>query len=75
MSVTGRLWALALAFLLDLAIGDPAWLPHPVRLIGRYIAWAEGRLRAGCRRLRLGAVALALSAVAGGYGLVGLVRG
>ena len=41
MSVTGRLWALALAFLLDLAIGDPAWLPHPVRLIGRYIAWAE----------------------------------
>lgn len=61
--MTGRLWALALAFLLDLAIGDPAWLPHPVRLIGRYIAWAEGRLRAGCRRLRLGAVALALSAV------------
>ena len=61
--MTGRLWALALAFFLDLAIGDPAWLPHPVRLIGRYIAWAEGRLRAGCRRLRLGAVALALSAV------------
>ena len=61
--MSDRLWALALAFLLDLAIGDPAWLPHPVRLIGRYIAWAEGRLRAGCRRLRLGAVALALSAV------------
>ena len=25
---------LVLAFLLDLAIGDPRWLPHPVRIIG-----------------------------------------
>ena len=29
------------AFLLDLAIGDPRWLPHPVRLIGRGIAFLE----------------------------------
>jgi len=33
------------AFLLDLAIGDPRWLPHPVRLIGRGIAFLENALR------------------------------
>jgi adenosylcobinamide-phosphate synthase len=34
-------------FTLDLLIGDPPWLPHPVRLIGRLAVWAEPR----CRRL------------------------
>ncbi len=29
--------ALALAYLVDLIIGDPRWFPHPVRLIGRAI--------------------------------------
>jgi adenosylcobinamide-phosphate synthase len=33
------------AFFLDLAIGDPRWLPHPVRMIGRAICFLEGRLR------------------------------
>lgn len=36
---------LVLAFLLDLAIGDPRWLPHPVRIIGRAITRAENLLR------------------------------
>jgi adenosylcobinamide-phosphate synthase len=34
-------WHLASAYILDLLIGDPEWLPHPVRWIGRVIAWAE----------------------------------
>lgn len=33
------------AYLLDLILGDPKWLPHPVRWIGRYIAFLEKRLR------------------------------
>ena len=33
------------AFLLDLAIGDPRWLPHPVRLIGRGITFLENAIR------------------------------
>lgn len=37
---------LPLAFLLDLLLGDPRRLYHPVRLIGRLIAWMELRLRA-----------------------------
>ncbi|HEV3344164.1 MAG TPA: adenosylcobinamide-phosphate synthase CbiB [Pirellulales bacterium] len=28
-------WCLPAAFALDLALGDPRWLPHPVRIIGR----------------------------------------
>jgi len=37
---------LILAFILDLAIGDPRWLPHPVRIIGRAIMYVENLLRA-----------------------------
>jgi len=36
---------LLLAFLLDAAVGDPRWLPHPVRVIGRAISWIEKILR------------------------------
>jgi len=33
------------AFFLDLAIGDPRWLPHPVRIIGKSIEAMERLLR------------------------------
>lgn len=32
-------------YLLDIFLGDPRWMPHPVRLLGRVIARAEGLLR------------------------------
>lgn len=35
---------LTLAYALDLLVGDPAWFPHPVRLFGALIEWAERRL-------------------------------
>ena len=34
-------------FALDLIFGDPAWLPHPVVWMGRYITWFERRIRPG----------------------------
>ena len=37
-----------LAGAVDLLIGDPSWLPHPVRLIGRAISACEGFLRRFC---------------------------
>lgn len=37
--------AFTAGFLLDLIFGDPYFLPHPVRLIGRLIAGTENRLR------------------------------
>jgi adenosylcobinamide-phosphate synthase len=40
---------LSAACLLDLIIGDPRWLPHPVRLIG----WFAARMELSARRLPL----------------------
>lgn len=33
--------AIACGYVLDLIIGDPHWLYHPVRLIGKLISWLE----------------------------------
>src|SRR5437773_5456531 len=38
-------FALLLGFLLDQILGDPRWLPHPVRWIGRLIGLLENPLR------------------------------
>jgi adenosylcobinamide-phosphate synthase len=37
------------AAILDVVAGDPDWLPHPVRFIGRAITFGERRLRCGTR--------------------------
>ena len=56
------------AVAIDLVVGDPRWLPHPVRGIG----WLAGWLEALSRRM-LGATRLAgLLAALGTYLLVGL---
>src|SRR5919108_4769613 len=52
------------AFLLDLAIGDPRWLPHPVVLMGKAIAWGEKLLWRGApRRDFLAGIALTFAVV------------
>lgn len=38
--------ALCAGFLLDLVVGDPQWIPHPVRLIGSWITFTERWIRA-----------------------------
>ena len=49
------------AFLLDLAVGDPRWLPHPVVFMGRFISHGETWLRSGsARRDFLAGMALSL---------------
>ena len=55
--------ALLFGYLLDLLLGDPEWLYHPVRVIGKYIAFAEKRLRGRGGNLRKSAVFLTLSTV------------
>ena len=42
--------ALVVGFLLDLLLGDPAWLPHPVRLFGWLISLFESRMNNNNRR-------------------------
>ena len=57
------------AFLLDLAVGDPRWFPHPVVLMGKFISKSESLLWTGkaWRDLISGiAVSLALLALAVG---------
>lgn len=36
--------AFSLGFLLDLLLGDPYWIPHPIRLIGSLISGLENKL-------------------------------
>lgn len=38
-------WQLGTAFALDLIFGDPRWLPHPVRMMGRTVMVLETALR------------------------------
>lgn len=40
-----NLYAIFIGFLLDLLIGDPHWMYHPVRLIGKLIEVLETGLR------------------------------
>lgn len=39
------LYAVLAGFALDLVFGDPAWLPHPVVIMGKYISWFERAVR------------------------------
>lgn len=57
------IWALIIGFVLDLLLGDPAWLYHPVCIIGKYIGWMEKKLRRRGGNLRKSAVFLAASTV------------
>ncbi|KXG78918.1 adenosylcobinamide-phosphate synthase CbiB [Thermotalea metallivorans] len=55
----------------DLLFGDPYWLPHPVRFIGRGIQGTENFLRKFCkgaRAERIGGMVLTLLVVAAAYG-------
>ncbi len=38
---------LVIGFILDALLGDPAWLPHPIRLFGNMISLGEKRLNCG----------------------------
>ena len=65
--------ALIAGYVLDLLLGDPEWLYHPVRLIGKYISFAEKRLRKRGGNLRRSAliltgstILLTMAAAAGG---------
>jgi adenosylcobinamide-phosphate synthase len=52
-----------IALLLDLVLGDPRWMPHPVRLIGRLIAALEGPARRAIPDARLAGSVTALAVI------------
>ncbi|MCF0127972.1 MAG: cobalamin biosynthesis protein CobD [Pseudobutyrivibrio sp.] len=51
-----HLIAFVAGFILDLLLGDPLWLYHPVRLIGALIGRLEATLNKGSKRVLKGAV-------------------
>lgn len=60
-----------LAALLDVAAGDPRWLPHPVKAMGAVIGWVDHRIRSICRSeqaLQIAGAGLALGLPAAVYG-------
>jgi len=65
--------SLILGWLLDLAIGDPQRLPHPVVGFGRMIALAEHRLNKGAHRQLKGALT-AVSLIVFVFVFVALIR-
>lgn len=73
---------LLLACAIDAAIGDPEWIPHPVRIMGQAIIWSESHIRRFVSRpisLRLAGMALAIglpsAAATAGWALIMLGTG
>lgn len=61
MTISHILLPLVLGWILDLCLGDPARLPHPIVGFGRIISFFEHRLnRGGHRRLKGGVMAIGL---------------
>ena len=57
---------LIIGFVLDIVIGDPVWLPHPIRLFGNMILLGEKKLNNGIKKKLKGAV-LTLVLVVGAF--------
>ena len=64
---------LLIGWLLDLLLGDPAWLPHPVVGFGKMIGFGEKRLNKGSHRMLKGGL-LAVSLILLVLGFVWALR-
>jgi len=61
---------LAVACLLDAAVGDPRWFPHPVRWMGSLVGWCDRRvyqLLLSPAKQRIAGLLLAVSLPSGAY--------
>ena len=61
---------LAVACLLDAAVGDPRWFPHPVRWMGTVVNWCDRRVHQfllSPTKQRIAGVLLAVALPAGAY--------
>lgn len=47
MNFSNPAYPLLIGFVLDLILGDPRWLPHPIRFFGKLIAFGEHKLNTG----------------------------
>ena len=63
---------IACAMLLDALLGDPRWLPHPVRFIARLAKWIEARLRPRMQDAKVAGILTLLATLAISTGSVAL---
>ena len=69
---------LAVACLLDAAVGDPRWFPHPVRWMGSIVSWYDRQvhqLLLSPTKQRMAGVLLAVALPAGSYAAGALLIG
>ncbi len=64
-----------IAFGADLLLGDPRWLPHPVKLIGRFAAQLESPLRRAVSNARAAGILAARARSGLGCAALSLLRG
>ena len=64
---------LLIGWLLDIWLGDPAWLPHPVVGFGKMIVCGEKQLNKGSHRMLKGAL-LAVGLILLVFGFVWVIR-
>ncbi len=64
---------IVLALLIDLTIGDPRWLPHPVVAIGRLISALDQNLRRNWLNERIAGIVLLLLVVGCSAGVIWLL--
>ena len=67
-----------MACLLDAAVGDPRWFPHPVRWMGSIVSWYDRQvhqLLLSPTKQRMAGVLLAVALPAGAYGAGALLIG
>ena len=65
--------SLFIGWLLDLILGDPSWLPHPVVDFGKMIAFGEHRLNKGRHRMLKGGL-LAVGLILLAFGFIWVLR-
>lgn len=63
------------AFALDALLGDPRWLPHPIRWMGAAIASAEPLFRRLIKNELMAGLGFALTLILGCFGLAALATG
>jgi adenosylcobinamide-phosphate synthase len=68
-----KLLSLLIGWMLDLLVGDPRWLPHPVVGFGKMIAFGEHRLNRGLHRKLKGAL-MAITLIIAVFAVTWLVR-
>jgi adenosylcobinamide-phosphate synthase len=56
---------IGIAVALDFIVGDPRWLPHPVKLIGRAASALEAPMRRTFRNAKTAGIATALTIISG----------